>query len=330
MRVRTVGSGETPAVAAWHETSQQWIDLDAAAQALDPAARGESTRDVLAFLAARERGRDIAASLMDRAVAEGVAVATPTPARPLQPASLRCFMGWEQHWSQAAHQLVRRNIPAAMPFIRGVEMVTRKDFPALRPGASFSDHPMYYTGNHLTILGDGDVVPWPSYSDLLDFELEFGMIVDRPLRDATSAQGADAIGGFVVFNDLSARDTQWDEQRNGSFGPVVKTKTFASSMGSVVVTADEVLDRLDDLSASVVVDGETWSSTGTAGLRWGPGDTVAYASRGEDVFPGEMMTSGTLPSGCGLELDRWIAPGNTVTLSIDVIGSVTNAIGAKG
>ena len=144
--------------------------------------------------------------------------------------------------------------------------------------------------------------------------------------DAWSA--AAAIGGFVVFNDISARDVQWEEQRRSSFGPVVKTKTFASAMGSVVVTADEVLPDLDDLAGSVVVDGETWATTSTAGMRWSPADWVAWASRGEQIGPGELFTSGTLPSGSGLEIDRWIRPGQTVTLSIDRIGTVTNRVGA--
>ncbi len=70
------------------------------------------------------------------------------------------------------------------------------------------------------------------------------------------------------------------------------------------------------------------STTSTAGLRYGPGESVAYASRGENLYPWELLTSGTLPSGCGLELDRWIRPGNTVTLDIEVIGTVSNVVGA--
>ena len=330
MKVRTIVTEQGSTVAGWHEDSAQWIDLDAATALLQAADRGPLTRDLLVFLGSRERGRDIARAVMDAAVAENVAaVDDPEPGLPFRPASLRCFMGWEKHWTVAAHQLVRRNLPAAVPFIRGYEALTRQPFPALKPGRAFDEHPVYYTGNHLTIVGDGSVLPWPSYTDSLDFELEFGMIIDRPLRDATPKVAADAIGGFVVFNDLSARDVQWDEQRSGPFGPVIKTKTFASSMGSVVVTADDILPVVDRLDARVEVDGDIWSSTSTADLRYGPGETVAYASRGEDLFPGELLTSGTLPLGSGLELDRWIQPGNSVSLSIDRIGTVTNLIGAK-
>ncbi|GGF43030.1 fumarylacetoacetate hydrolase family protein [Williamsia phyllosphaerae] len=266
-----MSTGTTDVLATRHESSGAWIDIDVAAAAFEPDVRGRSTTDLLTFLASRERGRDMAMRLMDVAIAEGVGIVDdPAGSLPYQPLSLRCFLGWEQHWSQAAHQLVKRNLPVAMPAIRAYETLTRRDFPALRPGASFGRHPLYYTGNHLSIVADGASLPWPSYTDALDFELEFAMIVDRPVRNATEVQGADAIGGFVVFNDVSARDVQWDEQRNGSFGPVVKTKTFASSMGSVVVTADEILPRIDALTASVVVDDETWSTTSTAGLRYSP------------------------------------------------------------
>ncbi|WP_299572498.1 fumarylacetoacetate hydrolase family protein [uncultured Williamsia sp.] len=328
MRLRRVVDGDRRVVAVHHEQSDSWVDLDAAAAVFDHSARGPLTQDLLALLAARERGRDLALGLADRAVADRIAVTTPAPALPFDPLSLRCFLGWEEHWVQAAHHIVRRNLPAAWPFIRAYETVSRRTFPALRPGPAFADHPDYYTGNHRTIRPDGAELPWPTYTGLLDYELEFGVIVDRPVCDATSAEAAAAIGGFVVFDDVSARDVQWEEQRRSSFGPVVKTKTFASAMGSVVVTADEILPHLDDLAARVVVDGETWAETSTAGMRWSPGDWVAYAARGEEIGPGELFTSGTLPSGSGLEIDRWIQPGQTLTLSIDRIGDVTNRVGA--
>ncbi|GAA2048373.1 fumarylacetoacetate hydrolase family protein [Williamsia deligens] len=329
MRVRRIEDGGRSAVAVAHE-SGAWVDLDSAAAMFGHDRRGPLTRDVLSFLGARERGRELAADLADRAVAEGVALVEPGHRLSFDARSLRCFMGWEQHWTQAAHSLVRRNLPAAMPFIRGVEVVTRRTFPALRPGAAYDDHPVYYTGNHRTIRAHGQPLPWPDYTDLLDYELEFGVVVDRPLRDATESEATSAIAGFVVFNDVSARDTQWDEQRRSPFGPVVKTKTFASSMGSEIVTPDVVLPVIDALEGRVEVNGQTWATTSTAGLRYGPGECIAYASRGEDIGVGELFTSGTLPSGSGLEIDRWIGAGDEVTLTLERIGSVSNPVGHKG
>lgn len=308
-----------------------WIDLEAAVSTLGaPEILRPLTGSMLRFLDAGEPAREAATTVARRAADEGVATMDrPAPTLPVVPASLRCFLGWDEHWDLAAHNLVRRNLPRAVPFIRGFEMLTRRTFPALRPGPGFDDHPIYYTGNHLTVVADGADVEWPSYSRVLDFELEFGAVVTRPIRDASEREAEASIGGYVVFDDISARDTQWEEQRRTPFGPVVKTKTFASSMGADIVTPDEVAAHVDSLAAAVRVNGELWSTTSTAGMRYSMGESLAFASRDESIYPGELLTSGTLPRGCGLELDRWIAPGDRVELDIERIGSVTNTIGAR-
>ncbi|MDI9932283.1 fumarylacetoacetate hydrolase family protein [Rhodococcus sp. IEGM 1354] len=308
-----------------------WVDLEAAVSTLGaPEILRTLTGSMLRFLDAGEPAREAATAVARRAADEGVATMDrPAPTLPVVPASLRCFLGWDEHWDLAAHNLVRRNLPRAVPFIRGFEMLTRRTFPALRPGPGFDDHPIYYTGNHLTVVADGADVEWPSYSRVLDFELEFGAVVTRPIRDATEREAETAIGGYVVFDDISARDTQWEEQRRTPFGPVVKTKTFASSMGADIVTPDEIATHLDSLAATVRVNGELWSTTSTAGMRYSLGESLAYASRGESIHPGELLTSGTLPRGCGLELDRWIVPGDRVELDIERIGSVANTIGVR-
>ncbi|MBY6539436.1 fumarylacetoacetate hydrolase family protein [Rhodococcus sp. BP-349] len=303
-----------------HETTGTWVDLRA-------AGGEELPSGIVDFLGAGERARDAARDLVDRAVTAGTATAsTSFAALPFEPRSLRCFAGWDQHWHQAAEQMVRRNLPAVVPLAKAFQAIARKPFPPLRPGAAASQHPIYYTGNHLSVVGDGEPMAWPAYTELLDFELEFGAVVVRPVVSASTAEAEAAIGGFVVFNDFSARDVQWDEQRNGPFGPVVKTKTFGSSMSAEVVTADEVLPHLTDLRGTVTVNGEVWSETSTRGGRWSLVDGLAYASRSESIGPGELLTSGTLPSGCGMELDRWVRPGDVVRLEVERIGSVTNTV----
>lgn len=261
-----------------------------------------------------------------RLAREATDAAEGTPILPFEPRSLRCFSGWQAHWEQAARVLARRNVAVAGPAISIFERVTRSTFPPLRPGGLFFSQPVYYTGNHLTIVADGTEISWPPYSSLMDFELELGWVITRGLRDATVEEAAAAIGGFTVFNDLSARDTQWEEHRSSSFGPVVKTKTFASAMGADVVTADEVPGDLAGLVGSVVVDGELWATPRTDGLAWTPAQMVAHASQGEQLHPGEYFTSGTLPTGAGLELNRFLVDGSTVALAVEGIGSVTNRV----
>ncbi|MFC7959997.1 fumarylacetoacetate hydrolase family protein [Rhodococcoides kroppenstedtii] len=316
MRIRRGRTG----VDVLHEATDRWYDTGGA---------DDVPTTVVEFLAGGERVRDAARTAIERAVSDGAPSTERTASTAFEPRSLRCFAGWEKHWNQAAETLVRHNLPAVVPLAKAYRAVTRKTFPPMAPGPEFGRHPVYYTGNHLSIVGDGDPMPWPHYTEKLDFELEFAAIVASPVRDASVAEAEAALGGFVVFDDFSARDTQWVEQRQGLFGPVIKTKTFASSMSAEVVTADEILPLLDDLGGTVTVNGEVWSSTSTAGARWSIAEALAYASRGESVGPGEVLSSGTLPSGCGLELDRWIQPGDRVTLSIDRIGSVTNTVAKR-
>ncbi len=132
-------------------------------------------------------------------------------------------------------------------------------------------------------MGDGDVVRWPSFSRVLDFELELGVVVASGVRDCSPREGRSAIGGFTVINDWTARDTQWDDTRNGTFGGVFKAKTFAGAMAATVVTSDEVLDRWTALRGHVRVNGETWCEGTTASAQHDLGDAVAYAAAGESL-----------------------------------------------
>lgn len=327
-RVRLTAGGES--VAVWDVTAGRWLPLAPALAAEDDDASplaplagdivellagGAETRDAIAGLCARSRDRDFNDDFRL------------APLLPFQPRLLRAFANSERHWMQGARGIVRLNLPRAMPFIRLVETVTRRPFRAFRPGKLFYRQPAFYLGNPLTFVPDGAEAPWPGYTEYLDFELELGAIVVKPLLNATVDEAREAIGGFVVVNDFSARDTQWHELREGMFGPVIKTKTFASTMSAAVVSADEIWPRVRELSADVHVNGELWSETGTGDMRWSFGEMAAHASDGEQLYPGELISSGTLPDGCGLELGRWLKPGDELELRIEGVGSVTNRIG---
>ena len=128
-----------------------------------------------------------------------------------------------------------------------------------------------------------------------------------------------------MLNDWSARDVQAEDLRENMFGPVVKSKTFANSIGADVVTADELPDW-QAATGRVRVDGEVWCEGATAGAAHDIGAMLAYASAGERLQPGDTFSTGTLPGCCGLEIDRWIRPGQTVELEIDAIGTLRNKI----
>lgn len=331
MRLRRVRlpSGED-AIAVWDDEAERWTAVGPAIAGLgDPAFAGLPAGDMLGLLAGGDETREALRALCDAARERSAGADHElVPLLPVAPVLMRAFANSERHWIQGARGLVRLHLPRTLPAIRAVETVTRRPFPPFRPGKLFYREPSFYLGNPLTFVPDGAEAPWPAYTERLDFELELGAIVVRPLRDATIEEAGDAIGGFVVINDLSARDTQWRELREGLFGPVVKSKTFASAMSAELVTADEILPHVRDLRASVKVNGELWSATSTADLRWSFEEMLVHASAGEDIHPGELLSSGTLPEGCGLELGRWIAPGDELELTIEHVASLRNRIGS--
>ena len=183
--------------------------------------------------------------------------------------------------------------------------------------------PVYYKGNRRSISGDGDEVRWPSYTERLDYECEVAAVVGRAGRDLSEDEAGSAIFGYLVMNDWSARDIQRDEMACW-LGPA-KAKDFNTSFGPALVSADE-WDPEDDHAMTVTVDGEVWSRGTTAGRRWTFAQMLAHVSRDEDVYPTDVLGSGTFGGGCGLDIDRWLAPGQTVTLAVDGLGSLTNVV----
>jgi 2-keto-4-pentenoate hydratase/2-oxohepta-3-ene-1,7-dioic acid hydratase in catechol pathway len=239
---------------------------------------------------------------------------------------MRAFMLWESHVIQSGRMIVKRFFPPpAAKVVEGFERLTGKTFPKLKPNSRFYEAPTFYVANHAAMVADGDPMWWPSHTRWLDFELELAYVLAKPIADATPEEAREAVGGWMVLNDWSARDVQADDFRENIFGPVVKSKTFANSLGSDVLTADEVPDWTR-MTGRVRVDGELWAEGSTAGPVHDVGAQLAFASKGERLEPGDVISTGTMPGCCGLELDRWIQPGQTVELEIDGIGTLTNRI----
>ncbi len=311
-----------------------WVSLPAAAGlagAHSDALSPETTTNLAAFLAGGERTRSAAAALLEQVHGQTEAAGDPAAAQlPFQPRSMRAFMLWESHLVAASRVLVKRFFPA--PVSRATtafEAVTGRTFPMLKPKKRFYEIPAFYVANHTALLADGDDMWWPSHTSFLDFELELAFVLARPLIDATPEEGRAAIGGFFVLNDWSARDVQAADARENIFGPVVKSKTFANSIGYDVITADELPDW-QRATGRVRVDGETWCEGTTAEAAHDLGEMLAYASAGERLEAGDVISTGCMPTCCGLELDRWIKPGNVVELEIDAIGTLTNKVREDG
>lgn len=246
------------------------------------------------------------------------------PLIPFEPLSYRDFILFEQHFIQASRGYVQRFKPWTHKIATMYEKIFGHPFPAFKPNPFWYKNPMYYMGNHLNFVTDDHPIDFPSYSEALDYELELGAIIVHPLKNATPREALKAIGGFVVLNDFSARDVQLSEMRSG-FGPV-KSKNFINAISSELVTADEIIPKIKELKGSVWINGEQIVETSTAGMYHSLGKAISYASLSEQIHPGELIGSGTLPGGCGMENGRWLAPGDTVVLHIDGIATLTNPI----
>jgi 2-keto-4-pentenoate hydratase/2-oxohepta-3-ene-1,7-dioic acid hydratase in catechol pathway len=310
------------------ERDGRWVSL---ARALvttgqrDPAVTG-AARDVVAFLAAGPDARSAAESALVAAADDPSVAADPAEAGlPFVPRSMRAFMLWEAHVIQSSRMLVKNFFPPPAWAVVSAFEKTGRTFPKLKPNRRFWEAPTFYVANHTMTLADGQEMWWPSHTKFLDFELELACVLRAPLIDATPEEARDAIGGWFVLNDWSARDVQADDARRNVFGPVIKSKTFANSLGSDVVTTEEFGDW-KHATGRVRVDGVVWCEGTTKGPAHDIGEMLAYASKGERLDAGDVISTGTMPGCCGLEIERWIKPGQRVELEIDGIGTVGNRI----
>ncbi|MBI4051205.1 MAG: fumarylacetoacetate hydrolase family protein [Elusimicrobia bacterium] len=184
--------------------------------------------------------------------------------------------------------------------------------------------PAYYKGNHREIYGPEDDIPWPYYTRKLDYECEIACVVGKKGKNLTPEEAADTIFGYMIFNDFSARDIQKKEMML-RMGPT-KGKDFANAFGPYLVTADEV-NPLQDFSMQARVNGELWSEGHFKNQFWGFPLMISHVSQEETIYPGDIFGSGTFYKGCGLDLNRWIQPGDTIELEVPKLGILRNRIG---
>ena len=245
-------------------------------------------------------------------------------ALPFQPRSFRDCSLYELHWVQSSRGYVRRFMPAAHVFTSLYERLLRRPFPAFKPHPLAYRQPVYYFGNHLSFLPSGQGLKAPAYTRALDYELELGVVLRQPLRNARPDEALAAIGGLVVVNDWSARDVQRPEMSTG-LGPQ-KCKHFASSMSAELALADGLLERIEALEAVVEINGRIVARTSTRGMlhRWG--ETLAALSRDETLLPGELIASGTLPHGTAMENGHWPQAGDRLRLQIEGVGEILHEV----
>ena len=238
---------------------------------------------------------------------------------PIQPPSIRDFVAFEEH------------VEGVVKSIDSSEGVVPEWY----------EYPTFYFTNPNSLIATGDVMN-PPVCQRLDFELEVGVVVGavdgRDGSNLTPAEAREAIFGYTIFNDWSARDVQAREMKV-RLGPA-KGKDFATTLGPWIVTADEFESRHDDegflnLLMTVSINGVEIGRDSLANMGWPLSELIAYASRNTRVVPGDVLGSGTAGSGCLAEL--WgraggltpppLKAGDEVVMTVEGIGEIRNVVG---
>lgn len=215
------------------------------------------------------------------------------------PASVRDFFAFEQHVKKGFEK-------------RGEPMPQE-----------WYEMPVYYKSAHWSIIGAEEEVHWPSFTEKFDYELELAVIIGKQGRNIPESKAREYIAGFTVMNDFSARDIQKKEMKV-RLGPA-KGKDFATALGPILVTPDEIGDPYN-LKMTAKINGEKWSEGNSGTIYHSFEKMIAFASMDETLYPGDVLGSGTVGTGCGLELDKWLKPGDLIELEIEKIGILRNTV----
>ena len=269
-------------------------------------------RDMLALIDGGDAALDAARACLAaaRVVHElaQVRLAAPLP----EPRQMRDFLCFEKHLRQARTQ---RHLFGITGYPTDPAKV---DVPRV-----WYEEPVYYKCNRFAVVGTGHDVVCPSYCKMLDYELEFGIVLGKRGKNIAKAHAREYIFGYLIFNDFSARDQQMREMQ-GQLGPT-KGKDFdtANVLGPWLVTADEVPDPYA-LTMTARINGVEWSRGNSGEMHHKFEDILAHVSRDETIYPGEFFGSGTVGGCCGLEQMRFLKPGDTVELEVQGIGILRN------
>ncbi len=304
------------------------LDLRKAAEVsqLGGADSGEVLASMLSLLHAGGRGLDLVRDLIGWAgstaevlpaspsIAEVVLLA-PVP----RPTSMRDGYAFRQHVEAA-----RRN--------RGVEMIPE-----------FDEFPVFYFTNHMAVTGPGQVDVMEQHLNRLDFELECAIVIGREGRNIKASEADDYIAGYTIMNDWSARALQMEEMKM-NLGPA-KGKDFATSIGPYLATRDELAaTRIEgengeryDLTMVTRVNGTEVSRGNLKDMTWTFAQIIERASYGVTLYPGDVIGSGTVGTGCFLELNGskitdnwWLKDGDVVECEIDLLGTLHNTVRQVG
>jgi fumarylacetoacetate (FAA) hydrolase len=230
---------------------------------------------------------------------------------PLKPFTLRDGYAFEQH-VKTANKNRGREVPQ-----------------------EWYEFPVFYFTNPNAVFGHEDVIPYPHYTNAMDYELEIAAVIGKGGMNIKPEEAPSHIFGYTIFNDWSARDVQRKEMAVG-LGPA-KGKDFASAFGPLIVTHEALADRstgrpgVYNLEMVARVNGKELSRGNSKDMHWSFGEIIARISDSVMLHPGDVIGSGTVGTGCLLELTKfqgpWLDHGDLVELEVERIGILRNTVG---
>jgi 2-keto-4-pentenoate hydratase/2-oxohepta-3-ene-1,7-dioic acid hydratase in catechol pathway len=324
MKLATFRSSGREKIGLVHSNNARLFDLAAAADRDGKA--NPAFASMLALIDAGPAALDQARAMFDQSGRDeslSVDAATAEILAPIpEPRQMRDGMSFPLHILQAPRGQLKL---AARENNDVAELARLNAEPLGELPEVYRKQPIYYITNRFSVRGTNTTVKWPRYSKVMDYELEFGIITKNKGANISASKARDHIFGYTIFNDFSARDAQRIEME-GRLGPA-KGKSFdgGNVMGPWIVTPDEIGDPYH-LKMEVRVNGKMRSQGVSDGMLFSFEEIIAHVTQDETLMPGEFIGSGTVGSGCGLELGWYLEHGDTIELEVEKIGVLKNRV----
>jgi 2-keto-4-pentenoate hydratase/2-oxohepta-3-ene-1,7-dioic acid hydratase in catechol pathway len=324
VKLATFRSGGREKVGLVHGNDSRLFDL---ATAAERAGKGHPAfASMLALIDAGPAALDQASAVFDKNGKDetlSVDAATAEILAPIpEPRQMRDGMSFPLHILQAPRGQLKLAARARNDM---AELARLNAEPLGELPEVYRKQPIYYITNRFSVRGTNTTVKWPRYSQVMDYELEFGIITRNKGANIPASKAKDHIFGYTIFNDFSARDAQRIEME-GRLGPA-KGKSFdgGNVMGPWIVTPDEIGDPYK-LKMEVRVNGKMRSQGVSDGMLFSFEEIIEHVTRDETLMPGEFIGSGTVGNGCGLEIGWYLEHGDTIELEVEKIGVLKNRV----
>jgi len=324
MKLATFTSGGQEKVGVVHSGDSLLFDVAAAANRA--GSENPAFASMLALIDAGPRALDQAAAAFDKhgkdsalsLPVKSAGILAPVP----EPRQMRDGMSFPLHILQAPRGQLKLAARARndMAELARLDAEPFGELPEI-----YRKQPIYYITNRFSVRGTDTTVKWPRYSQVMDYECEFGIITRNKGANISAAKAKDHIFGYTIFNDFSARDAQRIEME-GRLGPA-KGKSFdgGNVMGPWIVTPDEIGDPYR-LNMEVRVNGKMRSQAVSDGMLFSFEEIIEHVTKDETLMPGEFIGSGTVGNGCGLEIGWYLEHGDTIELDVQKIGILKNRV----